>query len=354
MKKLFISVTLSFAILIAGCSNSIPTSPWTTEYRDIGNKFGMGCAEIGQKIYMFSGYEVSYHSGLDWGTFIFLFSLIFLFGGPHGNPPAQITHPDKEIKFFDTKTDNETEKNIVLNYIPEPIYDFGCVSLGSKIYLFGGTKVVDRTQGDTLYQVSNVYEYSPAENILITKTPMNVPRTGAGYTVLNDKIYVAGGMGENKQLLASLEVYDPITNSWTLKTDMPTKRAELSCSAINGKIYAIGGCSNDTIPLNTVEIYDPATDKWKTVAPMLVPSFDISSAVRDGKIFVFGAGTAHSEVLKYDPDTDDWSLQCKMLSPRRDTKAITVNNQIYVIGGYPEVKWEEIHSDPYSIEIFSP
>jgi N-acetylneuraminic acid mutarotase len=128
-------------------------------------------------------------------------------------------------------------------------------------------------------------------------------------------------------------------NTWTTKADMPTARSYLSASVVNEKIYVIGGLSNQSIALPTVEMYDPETGTWEPKADMPTARMNLSTAVVDGKIYAIGGlpgtvGSAFSIVEEYDPMTDTWTQRADMPTARNGFGACVYNKQIYTIGGH--------------------
>ena len=97
---------------------------------------------------------------------------------------------------------------------------------------------------------------------------------------------------------------------------MPTTRGGLQANIVDERIYVIGGVSNDDETVNLNEVYDPNTDTWATKTPIPTPVSSYASAVVDGKIYVIGGlapvvnSSAKSRVNLnqiYDPETDTWS-----------------------------------------------
>src|SRR5262249_41541045 len=66
-------------------------------------------------------------------------------------------------------------------------------------------------------------------------------RQGHGAAVVNGRIYVIGGAGEDNKPFGSVQVYDPATGTWAARASMPTARGLFGTSAVGGTIYAIGG-----------------------------------------------------------------------------------------------------------------
>ena len=80
-----------------------------------------------------------------------------------------------------------------------------------------------------------------------------LPRSYHGAAVVNGKIYVMGGAGEDNKPVASVEVYDPATGTWAARASMP---------------YAVGGTTRGRDKLAIVEAYDTARDTWDTFLRM--------------------------------------------------------------------------------------
>jgi N-acetylneuraminic acid mutarotase len=133
-----------------------------------------------------------------------------------------------------------------------------------------------------------LYRYDPSTNAWTQRAQPPAFQRGAAVGVINGKMYLAGGMSAQNQLLATLRVYDPASDSWTLKTPMPTARAVMTGRAIDGKLYVAGGYSSKT--LDVTEVYNPATNSWSVKAPMTTPRYGAASAVVSGKLYVIGGG----------------------------------------------------------------
>jgi N-acetylneuraminic acid mutarotase len=109
-----------------------------------------------------------------------------------------------------------------------------------------------------------------------------------GAAVVNGKIYVIGGAGEDNKPGTSVQLYDPATGTWAARANMPTVRGLFGTSAVGGTIYAIGGTTRGRDKLAVVEAYDTATDTWTRRADMPTPRNALSAAVVDGKIYAIG------------------------------------------------------------------
>ena len=89
---------------------------------------------------------------------------------------------------------------------------------------------------------------------------MQQRRAGAGATVSNGKIYVAGGFDDNAPL-SSVEVYDPKAKMWHNIRQMTSPRGGVGLSPLSGNLVAVGG-HNGSEYLRSVEIYSILHDTW--------------------------------------------------------------------------------------------
>ena len=176
-------------------------------------------------------------------------------------------------------------------------------------------------------------------------------RSYHGAAVVNGRIYVIGGAGEDNKPFASVQVYDPATGAWAARANMPTARGLFGAGAVGGTIYAIGGTTIGRDKLAVVEAYDTATDTWTRRADMPTPRNALSAAVVDGKIYAIGGwgyerpeggwesidptatGQDFSRVEVYDPETDTWTTRADMPTPRSHMTVSALGGKIYAIGG---------------------
>eukprot|EP00457_Paulinella_chromatophora_P006428 gb/GEZN01006446.1/.p1 GENE.gb/GEZN01006446.1/~~gb/GEZN01006446.1/.p1 ORF type:complete len:501 (+),score=72.17 gb/GEZN01006446.1/:25-1527(+) len=138
------------------------------------------------------------------------------------------------------------------------------VVLNGLFYVIGGLVLVNGKKRST----DTVERFDPAKKEWELMPPTTCTRNGCGVAVLNEQIYVVGGMNKSK-----VERFDPKSGSWTLVAPMVCKRNLCAAVVMDGWLYAIGGQDSDRVALSTVERYDYKTDTWKLVTPMPVGGF---------------------------------------------------------------------------------
>ena len=95
-----------------------------------------------------------------------------------------------------------------------------------------------------------------------------------GVAVLDNRIYVTGGMVFYYQAMSRVDCYDLDTNTWSQVANMNIARHGHSLVSLHGRLYAIGGRDVDS-----VEVYDPDNNTWSLLQLKL-----------DGELYGTGAG----------------------------------------------------------------
>ena len=148
-------------------------------------------------------------------------------------------------------------------------------------------------------------------------------RSYHGAAVVNGKIYLMGGAGEDNKPFASVQVYDPATGTWAARANMPTARGLFGTSAVGGTIYVVGGTT--------------------------IGRSALSSSVVDGRIYVMGGAfhrgptSSTEELLRtvrtlsvveiYDPASGRWTKGADLATARGWFATNVVDGRVYVVGG---------------------
>ena len=177
-----------------------------------------------------------------------------------------------------------------------PIRRWGvcAISQGHHIYIIGGTNSSDRIPAGN----TKVERFNPRNESVEEVAPLNEARHDAFGAVMNDKIYVAGGIQMREQrcrLLNTCEVYDPSTNEWHLMAELCVPRHSASMVCFNGALYVIGGVKFTGRELS-VEVFDSETNEWKVRST--IPVGGESRDERDKQIhYKACTATIHKDVL---------------------------------------------------------
>jgi N-acetylneuraminic acid mutarotase len=86
--------------------------------------------------------------------------------------------------------------------------------------------------------------------------------------VVDDKLYVVGGMDSTHTKLSSMVCLDPLTGEWDVVAPMSTARCNHGVAVVDGKIYVVGGWDATSTKLGSAECFDPLTGQWSVMAAM--------------------------------------------------------------------------------------
>lgn len=208
---------------------------------------------------------------------------------------------------------------------------------------------------DKIYCLSNgVNEvYDPVTDSWETKTPLPIALDVMQANVLDDKIYLIGYVSGNSSSSGSrmplTKVYDPATDSWITKAHMPIPMTAYVSIVLDDKIYVMGGLF--TYPSSNInQIYDPKTDSWSQGAPL--PTGDMYGAIAVAttgelapkRTYVISGAAASNQI--YDPATDSWANGADLPTLRLNFGIGVVKDTFYVIGGQV-FTYPSIFSNPY-------
>ena len=221
--------------------------------------------------------------------------------------------------------------------MPFPAMFFTGEIVNGKIYTFGG-----RNDAWTPSYTDIIREYDPSVNEWVIKNEtISSPRAHLSSAVVNNKIYLFGGVGVGGSIPPygdTVDEYDPLTGIVTVKAPMPTPRRNPGVAAVDGIIYVIGGIDHYQVRTEN-EAYNPINDAWETKQsiPGAMGGRELFGCVAIGtKIFVFGGSSFHSvyqDVWIYDTQTDSWSSKNNMPEPRYCYRAVASDGKVYIASG---------------------
>ena len=224
------------------------------------------------------------------------------------------------------------------SWMPTSRYRLAAATVGCELYAIGGW---DWSGASTVNEV-----YDPAANYWTPKASKPTGAANVGAAVLNDQIYVAGGLSNNLRFIETVEVYDPATDSWGTIAPLPVGLAGAAVAAAGGKLYVFGGAS-DSGYMDTTYEYDPAADTWTQKAPLpggprayaaatTLPPLSpppMGGDERAGKIYVAGGWPGLRTFEEYDPASDTWATKAPLLRGRQSPGLAAIGGYIYAVGG---------------------
>ncbi|CAK6961982.1 kelch repeat and BTB domain-containing protein 13 [Scomber scombrus] len=144
---------------------------------------------------------------------------------------------------------------------------------------------------------------------VLTHLPVNTSTTMAGVAVLDNKLYIIGGVHDvSKKVVETGFCYNPATNTWSTITGPQQLRYNFTLIGHEGCLYTIGG-DYDKKALSSVERYRVSNGSWSFVSHLPCPAASVSSAVAMGRIFIcLWKGKGATNIHEYVPEKDQWVL----------------------------------------------
>ncbi len=161
-----------------------------------------------------------------------------------------------------------------------------------KLFAFGG---LDGTGART----AAVRMWDPATDTWSAKAPVPVP-VGVGISnydsavTVGSKIYLFGGVNTTggTNVFNNTFIYDTASDTWSAGTPLPGPRFAPAVGWDGGdKIYVLGGATSTVIQTTTWE-YTISMNSWVQKSPMLLPAYRYHGATDSilGEVHMYGSG----------------------------------------------------------------
>lgn len=254
------------------------------------------------------------------GSFV-LGTNIHVIAGEGQNLARTTTHD-----VFDTLTNTWSQKAPY----PEVLDGMGSFSINGKGYCVGGFS-------DDLQYHKTGYSYDPTTNAWtsIASLPENSIFGGVG---VDDGTYgyITSGINANG-FLPNLFRYNPTANTWETISNLPTPRVGCAVNILDNKIYVLGGLDQFGISSSVVEVYDLNTKTWNTLANMINARGYCAGFVNNSDIYVVGGLDSLSYTVanteRYSVNSNTWREVEPMNFARNSLTVRSVGHKGYAIGG---------------------
>lgn len=213
-----------------------------------------------------------------------------------------------------------------------PVSHFVSFSLNNKIYKFGGLKSNNEI-------CDKVEEYDPIRDSWLLKRPMLRKKCDMGYGVYDNKIYLFGGITETRYgdwlVVKDLDVYDPIRDTWLRKRPLPSARTGSRGIVINNHLYIFGGLDSLYHYLDEVLVYDFERDTWQFYSHLPRPLARPAIGYYDSLIHIIGGEFYGPLSCHYvlNLRNNQWEIYPPLPLARFGFLTTFDNEKIYIIGG---------------------
>ncbi len=238
---------------------------------------------------------------------------------------------------------------------PLNINHFQAVAFENKIYVLTAfTEGVYPDQPNT----KKVWYYDIEKDSWGTggSLPEERSRSAAGAALYKGKLYLVAGIqhGHSSGTTNMFDVYDPATGKWSALPDAPNIRDHCTATVLNDKLYVAGGRNTSYHePANfmsffkktvlEVDCYDFKSGQWSTLASKLPLGSGGGAMVNfNNKLYYMGgerateteANRPRDNVFWLDPaGSNEWKETNHLIEARNGMSAAVIGNHIYVFGG---------------------
>ncbi|MDP4183069.1 MAG: kelch repeat-containing protein, partial [Bacillota bacterium] len=263
---------------------------------------------------------------------------IFAIGGTNN------TTVFNDIDVYNPQTDNWGD----YGNMAETRKDFAVASIGSNVYVFGGTRqdgTISAT-GETFSATSSTVNY--LKNSAGTANLTFAARKEHKAVSYKGKVYIMGGSNSSGTILNTVEIYDPSAKAIVSPAPSPMVTARKNFAATNA-VLKIGGVEKNVIVAaggettsgitGSVEYLDPDTNTWNTLTGALkTPRKGFGLEFVCGKLYAFGGLNSSNAYLNtveiYDETTQTWNLSDRNISMGRAFFGeVAAFNSVFIGGG---------------------
>ncbi|XP_038668656.1 kelch repeat and BTB domain-containing protein 12 [Scyliorhinus canicula] len=182
--------------------------------------------------------------------------------------------------------------------LPLSLACHAAVTVGNHIYVLGGWTPQTDLPDDEPDRLSNrMFRYDPGRDKWTERGPMEFSKYRFSTAVLNNEIYVLGGIGccgvdrgQARRCLDAVEIYNPDGDFWRNGPPLPMPILSLrtnstNAGAVDGRLYVCGafrGADRHEVIVKDILELDPWENVWNVVARnvLMHDSYDVCLVAR--------------------------------------------------------------------------
>ncbi|XP_078473429.1 kelch repeat and BTB domain-containing protein 13 [Lampetra fluviatilis] len=186
---------------------------------------------------------------------------------------------------------------------------------------------------------------------VVTALPRSASSALAGIAVLNNKLYLVGGIrGMERDPVETTFCYDPLRRVWRELAGPIQPRYNLALLAHRDRLLAIGG-EHGGIKLATVESFDERAEAWSPCAPLPQAAAGAACATTLGRAFVcLWKPLDTTTISELDADGEAWRRLATLVKPHSYGHCMVAHrDNLYVIRNGPYDDFLHCAIDRYNI-----
>jgi serine/threonine protein kinase/N-acetylneuraminic acid mutarotase len=206
-------------------------------------------------------------------------------------------------------------------------------AVGNRVYAIGGSTAVGDGKITAASEALKLPARRPqpaAEWRVLPDAP--TPRLMTAWTVLDDEIWIAGGIREG-ETLQTVESFNPQTGAWQPQPVLPIPLHHATGATYRGEMVVLGGAT-DNIAETSDKVFALRDGKWTELPAMQHGRAGGAAAVVGDKLVVVGGQSdkqlvAPTEVF----DGESWQQAADLPTPREHLAAVSDGSYVYAVGG---------------------
>ena len=218
---------------------------------------------------------------------------------------------------------------------------------GDLIYISGGITNINNTKKI----LNTLHEYSLTEKTLKEKQHMKIGRIRHGIILINDILYICGGVDQNLNTLNSCEKYIIKENKWENIASMKEPLSKINLVQIDDKTFAsFGGIKKDNIFNYNIHYYRIDTDTWFILENFILPKgilFPGLCKINEKFILILGGiketGEESNEVFRMDISRGNFEQIDKFLNVSGFSVYFPsfINNEVHLLLNHKNQKYPD-------------
>ncbi|WP_237570878.1 serine/threonine-protein kinase [Mycolicibacterium lacusdiani] len=158
------------------------------------------------------------------------------------------------------------------------------------------------------------------------------PRLMMAWTVLDDKIFVAGGMSQGDTLQV-VQSFDPRIGAWQAQPPLPVPLHHATATTYRGEMVVIGGATDELASASN-KVYALRGDTWVELPNLTHARAAAAAAVVGDLLVVAGGQNAKQLVAQTETfDGQSWKDAADLPTPREHLAAVSDGTFVYTLGG---------------------
>ncbi len=213
--------------------------------------------------------------------------------------------------------------------LPVGLERFSMASLNDRIYVAGGFSAESGSE-----PIASVWSFDPDANVWQGEPDMPGAKSAFSLLAVGDTLFAVGGEGG----VPGIFVYDPETLEWsTAPAPERVNRRGAAAVVVNDEIWLIGGV-RERASTAQVDIFDVESQTWREGPSLPEPRAGHAAAVLNGQIHVFGGRSSDMQRTVRDhfilsEATLVWTTGPDLPTARTEAAAAALSGEVWLIGG---------------------